>query len=367
VKFLFASYVRSTGFTNPEDWLKRLAAYFGVLEALATQHEVISIEQIGCNAKLKKNGVQYYFMDFGNRERLLFPYRLHRFIKQQQPDIIIIHGIVFPLQVMQLRWQAGRKTKIIVQSHSNHLPGGLNAILQRLADKWVDAYFFTARESALEWVNKKLISEPRKIKEVMVGSSVFVAVDRIKARESLGIPQEIPVFLWVGRLDSNKDPMTVLKAFLRFVAQYPGARLYFIYQAEDMLGRVKSYLSENDPAATVTLVGKVEHQSMAAWLSSADYFISSSWQEVFGAAVVEAMSCGCIPIVTDIPSFRQITAEGNCGFMYERGNENELLQRLAETTHADTGAIKARVRQQYQDNLSFQATAERIQEICKTL
>jgi glycosyltransferase involved in cell wall biosynthesis len=367
VKFLFTSYVRSAGFTNPQDWLRRLAAYFGVLEALAAQHEVVSIEQIGCDAKLEQNGVHYYFMDFGNRGRLLFPYRLHRFIKKQKPDIIIIHGIDFPLQVMQLRWQVGRKTKIIVQSHSNHLPGKYTAILQRLADKWIDAYFFTARESALEWVNNKLISDRRKIKELMVGSSVFVATERTKARELLDIPQGIPVFLWVGRLDGNKDPMTVLKAFLRFVAQYPGARLYFIYQAEDMLGRVKSFLAENDPAATVKLVGKVEHQSMANWLSSADYFISSSWQEVFGAAVVEAMSCGAIPIVTDIPSFRQITAEGDCGFLYERGNENELLQRLEETVHADTVAIKARIRQQYQDNLSFQAIAERIQEICKTL
>jgi glycosyltransferase involved in cell wall biosynthesis len=367
VKFLFASYVRSSGFTNPEDWLRRLAAYFGVLEALALEHEVISIEQIGCTAKVEKNGVQYYFMDFGNRARLLFPYRLHRFIKKQKPDIIIIHGIVFPLQVMQLRLQAGRKTKIIVQSHSNHLPGKYTAILQRLADRWIDAYFFTAMESAHEWVGKKLIGDPKKIKEVMVGSSVFVAVDKTKARELLGIPQNTPVFLWVGRLDSNKDPMTVLKTFLRFVAQYAGARLYFIYQAEDMLGRIKSYLSENDPAATVKLVGKVEHQRMADWLSSTDYFISSSWQEVFGAAVVEAMSCGCIPIVTDIPSFRQITAEGDCGFLYERGNENELLQRLEETIHADTAAIRARIRQQYQDNLSFQAIAKRIQEICKTL
>ncbi|MBV9986079.1 MAG: glycosyltransferase family 4 protein, partial [Chitinophagaceae bacterium] len=322
MKFVFTGYVRSSGFARPEDWLKRLAAYFGVLEALAGRHEVISIEQIGYTGSMEQKGVQYRFMEFGTGRILFFPFRLHRFIKHQKPDIVLVHGIEFPLQVLQLRWKLGKTVKILVQSHSNRIPGGYKALLQRLADKHIDAYLFTSHTTGNAWADRQLIRDRRKIRELMVGSSVFIPADRKSARDRLGIPQDISLFLWAGRLDKNKDPMTVIKAFLRFVAQEQRAKLYFIYQTNDLKAELEKYLRQHDATAAVTLVGKVEHEAMADWFSSADYFISGSAKEVFGAAVVEAMSCGCIPILSDIPSFRRIVADGDCGFLFRQGSED---------------------------------------------
>ncbi|MDB5210564.1 MAG: hypothetical protein JWQ30_1391, partial [Sediminibacterium sp.] len=121
MKFLFASYVRSPEFNRPEEWIKRIQAYLGVLESLSKQHTVISIEQINYKGEYEQSGVRYFFIDFGKKV-LHFPWKLHRFIKEQAPDIILIHGMDFPLQIIQLRLKMGRRVKIIVQSHGNKLP-----------------------------------------------------------------------------------------------------------------------------------------------------------------------------------------------------------------------------------------------------
>ena len=56
---------------------------------------------------------------------------------------------------------------------------------------------------------------------------------------------------------------------------------------------------------------------MEDWYNSADFIISASHYEGSGVAVCrKPCHAGCIPILSDIPSFRAMTGEGSCGFLY---------------------------------------------------
>jgi glycosyltransferase involved in cell wall biosynthesis len=364
MKFVFAGYVRSAGFNRPEEWIERIHAYLGVLESLSKQHTVISIEQINYKGDYEQNGVQYCFMDFG-KPKLYFPWKLHQFIKEQQPDIILIHGIDFPLQIIQLRLKMGKQVKIIVQSHGNHTPKGYKKILQRIADKCINAYFFTSKKISASWLKEGLIADKKKIHEVMVGSSIFYRLNKEAARAHTHVDGS-PVFLWAGRLDANKDPLTVVKAFLRFALVCPCAKLYMIYQTEELLLPVKEIIAENASKDAIVLVGKISHTDMLQWFNSADFFISGSHFEVFGAAVSEAMSCGCIPVVTNIASFQKITGNG-CGLLYGAGNEDALLDALQQTLSMDINEEREKVLQQFERHLSFHSIAKSIQDIAVSL
>ena len=59
----------------------------------------------------------------------------------------------------------------------------------------------------------------------------------------------------------------------------------------------------------VTLVGRVGHDEMPNYYAAADVFISGSHYEGSGYALIEAMSAGVVPVVTDIPSFRAIAGD----------------------------------------------------------
>jgi len=365
MKFVFASYVKSPEFNRPEDWIKRIDAYLGVLESLSRHHTVISIEQINYKGDLLQDGVHYHFMDFG-KGKLYFPWQLHRFIKTAAPDIILIHGIDFPLQVIQLRLKMGSRVKIIVQSHGNKTPRGYKKILQQIADKYIDAYFFTSKRMSEAWLKEGLISHENKIHEVMVGSSIFYPGDKETARGKKNI-QGRPVFLWAGRLDKNKDPLTVVKAFLQFAVVNPEAKLYMIFQTNELLQEIESLLKKNSCKDAIVLVGKVLHEDMLYWFNSADFFISGSHFEVFGAAVSEAMSCGCVPIITNIPSFQKITGNATCGLLYKAGDEEALLTALQQTVKLDMAEERRKVSRQFDQYLSFDAIAREIQDVAISL
>ncbi|HET7898824.1 MAG TPA: glycosyltransferase, partial [Flavisolibacter sp.] len=116
-------------------------------------------------------------------------------------------------------------------------------------------------------------------------------------------------------------------------------------------------------AENIRLVGQVPHEELQAWYQKADFFLSGSHYEGSGIAVCEAMSCGCIPIITDIPSFRKMTGKGQCGLLYTPGNAGELLTSLMTAMYLDRAKEKAKVLAQFHRELSFEAIAGKINNL----
>ncbi|HYC29293.1 MAG TPA: glycosyltransferase family 4 protein [Chitinophagaceae bacterium] len=307
------------------------AANLGYLDFLPENWEVYLVKLLKNEGQVSSGRTNFHFF----RNSL----RANRFIRQLKPDAVLAHGLIFPLQMLALP----SKTKIIIQHHAERPGKGLMRSLQKLADKFVSGYLFSTKELAEPWINAGIIRR-EKVYEVMEGSSVMERMDKQTARKQLGL-EDGPVFLWVGRLDANKDPLTVLAGFERYLQHEPSAKLYMIYQSGDLL-----------PASinpSVTLVGKVERSELSAWYSAADYYISGSHSEGSGYALIEAMSCGCIPVVTDIPSFRKITGGG---LLFKPGDVNSLYDTLLKlNSQAVPDVLK-----KFEEELSFKAIAKGI-------
>ena len=366
MKLIFTSYVSSPEYNQPDLWLKRIEGYAGILEMLGKDHTVIGIERINYEGDYSQNNVQYIFAR-QKKKVIRFPWRMHRLIKKQKPDVVFVNGLIFPLQVLQLRVVLGNSVKIIGIHHAEKPFKGLKKKFQRLADSCIDAYLFASSEFGKEWVQNGNISSRKKIYEVMEASSVFHPSDRNENLDRLSVKGH-PVYLWVGRLNANKDPLTVVKAFLRFQQKHTAARLYMIYHEEDLLQEVKELLCQYESATDVIrLIGKIPHEQMIDWYNNADFIISASHYEGSGVAVCEAMSCGCIPLLTDILSFRMMTGRGKCGFLYQPGNDNELLTVLLKTKNIDIEKERTKVLRQFKEELSFEAIGLKIEQVIKSL
>ena len=366
MRFVSLTYTKKSKFTQPDAWLRRIGAYIGVLEALSKHHSVISIDRIGWSGDVLQNGVQHHFPDFdGNR--LFITVRLNRYAKTMKPDIVLIQGICFPLQVILLRIQLGRKVKIIAQHHAEMPFIGIKKVIQQLADRCIDAYLFSSLDLGKTWVRAGNLRSPEKIHAVMEVSSDFTTIQRSHALAATGAKGH-PVFLWVGRLDNNKNPLMVIKAFLRFAAARPTARLYMLYHTTELLADIERLLNTSPGSQEViVLVGRRPHAELQNWYNSADFFISGSWYESGGTAVCEAMSCGCIPILTNILAFRGVTANGQCGHLYEPGNEDSLLTTLHQAAQSDATEERRKVLQQFRTELSFEAIADGIYKLASSL
>jgi len=350
---------------SPKAWFARTEAYAGILQHLATENKVVNIKRINYTGLVGYKGVGYIFPGVGKRDTH-FPFKLSKYIKTLKPDVVLVQGLHVPVQTMVLRKVLGKKVKIIAQNHAERPMRGLKKYVQRLADRCINAYLFASNELGAEWVVNGNISSSRKIHEVMEVSSVFSPMDKALAREHTGVQGE-PVFLWVGRLNENKDPLTVVKAFLRFAEIKPLAHLYMIYHTEELLKEINELLRASPQKRNVTLVGQVSHEKLQCWFSSADVILSGSYYEGSGTAVCEAMSCGCMPVVTDIASFRMITDQGKCGLLYEPGNEEALLCALEQTLEIDMTKKQRLSLDFFKTNLCFEAIAGKIQAVASTL
>ena len=366
MKIVSTSYVNTPEYADPESWLDRISFYTGILEELAKQYQVESIEQINYTGKLKRNGVLYHFLNY-KRPKQYFPFKLHRYIKKIKPDIVFVNGFIFPLQTIQLKWKLGKNVKIIVINHAEQPSRGIRKFLQRIADRYVQTYFFTSGEMGIEWVEKEIIAHERKIEEVMEVSSVFNVIDKKTALSRTNVTGN-PVFLWVGRLNTNKDPLTVVRAFSEFVQHELSSKLYMIYHTEDLKEEVLQLIQANSQLQDkVIMIGKVSHTELLYWYNSSDFIISASRYEGSGVSVCEAMSCGCIPILTNIPSFRMMTGRGKCGLLYEPGNTEHLLPTLLKTNQMNIEIEREKTLKQFDDELSFPAIAKKITKVIDSI
>jgi glycosyltransferase involved in cell wall biosynthesis len=366
LKIVFTSYASAPEFSDPDKWLQRVAAYTGILENLAKEHEVFAIERINYEGVQVQNGVTYYFVR-QQKKIVRFPKNIHRIIQKIAPDIVFINGLVFPLQILQLRFILKKNARILLLHRADKPFTGIKKNLQKLADRYIDGYLFTSFEFGKEWIEQGLIGRPDKIYEVIQASSQFQFKNRESSRSLLGINGSI-IFLWVGRLDANKDPVTVVRAFIEFLAIEPAAKLYLIFQQDDLRGVIENILEQNESAKeNIKLLGRKSHQELADWYNSSDFIISSSHYEGSGVAVSEAMSCGCIPILTNIPSFRKMTGPGFCGMLYTPGNKEELLNCLIKTKNTDINKEREKVLEQFRQELSNEAIGKKLNRIMKQL
>jgi glycosyltransferase involved in cell wall biosynthesis len=366
MKFVFVSYNYSADINTPEAWINRINFYVGSLECLSKTNTVIRVDQINYEGDFIHNGVQYFCIK-PKKKKNYFPRKLNRFVRSLAPDVVVVSSFLFPLQVIQLRLCLGKKIKIIVQHHAEKPYSGIKKFIQRQASRFIDAYIFASYEIGADWVKRGNLINEKKIHEIVGGTSVFYPIEKSIAKQKTEVEGSV-VFLWAGRFNANKDPLTVIKAFLKFAAMQPGVKLYMIYQTTELLNDVKSLIAENKNSKDrIVLIGPVQHSEMLYWLNSADFLVSGSHYEGSGTVICEAMSCGCIPVVTDIHSFRSITDNGECGLLYSPGNEDELFSLLMKTMIMNLDDMQNRILEHFKNELSFEAIARKINKVAADL
>ncbi len=160
-------------------------------------------------------------------------------------------------------------------------------------------------------------------------SGATTATFRVCARAELGMAGA-PSLLWVGRLNENKDPLTVLRGLTEWRRHHAHATLTMAFQGHGELHEAVRRLVASTPELTrhVTLVGEVPHDRLAAYYSAADIFVLGSHHEGSGYAAIEALACGAIPVVTDIAPFRALTGDGAVGALWEAGNADAFAVAL---------------------------------------
>jgi glycosyltransferase involved in cell wall biosynthesis len=123
---------------------------------------------------------------------------------------------------------------------------------------------------------------------------------------------------------------------------------------DDVQARVRAH---PELAGRVHFLGSVPHARVETLMRATDVFVSGSRAESCGYALLEAMACGATPVVTDIPSFRALTAEGRVGRLWPAGDSARLAAALLDAWIRKMP--RDEVRRHFDDHLSFAAVGRR--------
>ncbi len=340
----------------------------GVAEAVVAAGTGCTVVQASWTvATRRRGGVTYHFLrpDGLTLERVGVPAALRRRprllaqIARLKPDVVHVHGLTFAAATHALG-RALPAVPVLVQDHADRPRGGVRGMIQGWGLALADGIAFTAREQAVAFVTAGLLDADVPVFEVLESSSAFTPGDAGQARSRTGVFGD-PCLLWLGHLDANKDPLTVLDGLSRAAAHLPDPHLWFFFRSAPLLGAVERRIA-TDPAlrGRVHVLGTRPHAEVEHLLRAADFLVQGSHREGSGFAVIEALACGTTPLVTDIPSLDKITGGGAVGALSRPGDAVGMAEALLEWSRRDRAALRSAARAHFERELSFEAIGRQL-------
>jgi 1,2-diacylglycerol 3-alpha-glucosyltransferase len=161
-------------------------------------------------------------------------------------------------------------------------------------------------------------------------------------RRRLGVPEDGPVLLYVGRLAREKNLGLLLRALRAAVRVAPEVILLLVGEGDEER-RLRRLAVDLEVADRIRFVGQVPHQNVGWWYRAADLFVFPSVSETQGLVVLEAMVHGLPVLAIRSIGTSDFIEDGVSGALSE-DSEHDFIRRLTELLR--DGAIRARYAEQ---------------------
>ncbi len=157
---------------------------------------------------------------------------------------------------------------------------------------------------------------------------VFVRMDRVEARRQLGLPQEKKLLVFgAAMIDYPVKGFGYLKEALEILVKKMDSSLLHLV----LYGGIKSGPGLfSDLPISSTWLGKVTQETLPVIFSACDVLVAPSLYETFGQTIIEAQSCGCIPVCFGNSGQTDIIEPGKTGLFASYRSSESLAEKLYE-------------------------------------
>ncbi len=233
---------------------------------------------------------------------------LRRVVTEEDPEVAVgfMHSMFVPLAFALARTSiAVVGSEHIVPQHYRRRP--LQYVLM------VAVSPFLSKVTVLSESIRIRYPLPLRRRMVVMPNPVMTA----SSKADTGVEKARHVLLNVGRLDTQKDHATLLRAFARIAAAYPDWELKIIGDGplRRELEKLVHDLGVEGRSHMPGVVSDIESEYCAA-----DALVISSRYEAFGLVTAEAMSFG-LPVVgfADCPGTNELIQDGKTGLLVPAG------------------------------------------------
>jgi glycosyltransferase involved in cell wall biosynthesis len=340
----------------PETLLDDWHSLVDIAVAVASAGVRVTVVQANTRAgRAVRGGVEFLFLPPDPQTGLLT--RTASFaalLGDVAPDVIHVHGLGFGPEVLGLRALAPN-VPILIQDHADRPPRFWRRSRWRRGAAAAAGISFCAATQAEPFRRAKLLAPHVRVFEIPESTSSFSPGDSGAARTATGLHGD-PAVLWVGHLDSNKDPLTVLAGVSEAARELPGLQLWCCFGSAPLLAAVQAKIA-SDPwlRDRAHLLGRVPHAQIEQLMRAADLFVLGSHREGSSFSLIEALATGLTPVVTDIPSLRVLTGDGAVGALWPCGDSRALANALRSAAAGLRARTRTEVRAHFEEHLSSAA------------
>ncbi|MDT0686547.1 glycosyltransferase family 4 protein [Autumnicola psychrophila] len=294
----------------------------------------------------KKNGIHTFHVDM---TRAITPFKdlnavlkLYKYFKKEKPLIVHTHtpkaGIVgmlaarlanVPIRLhtvagLPLLETTGTKRKILeqVERRTYSLATKVYPNSKGLQKIILQENF--APSSKLEVLGK---GSSNGIDTGYFNPELYSNQDKVDLRKSLGIPNSDVVYIFVGRLVSQKGLNELIAAFQKLLEIYSNVSLLLVGDYEENLDPLeKTTLQIIEKNTKIITTGYQE--DVRPYFVVADVLTFPSYREGFPNVVMQAGAMDLPAIVTDINGCNEIVQNEENGLVIPLKNEEELLNAM---------------------------------------
>jgi D-inositol-3-phosphate glycosyltransferase len=247
----------------------------------------------------------------------------------------------------------------------------------KMADRIIAATM--AEEAQLQFLYN---TTAKKIDIIPPGVDVrrFYPIPPDEAKAAIGVPPELCMLLFVGRIEPLKGIDTLIRA-LAIISKSGAPLACPVYLAiiggdpyaspEEMnseMKRLQDLCIELGIGSLVIFLGKRDQDSLPYYYSAATVLVMPSHYESFGMVALEAMACGTPVVASQVGGLGFLVQDGKTGFVVPSDNPELLGQRLVELLGSPElrekmGKQAAKYARQY----NWEVISKRVLEVYKSL
>tara|TARA_A100001011_G_scaffold375146_2_gene436354 strand:- start:1632 stop:2756 length:1125 start_codon:yes stop_codon:yes gene_type:complete len=209
--------------------------------------------------------------------------------------------------------------------------GGVIRIFYRLIDKLIsflsNDIFIDSISQKNFLIKEKIISKDKSIvfhKGSVGGVDVkkfkFNQIKRNKIRKQLQISKKTFVFLYLGRINSDKGIEDLVTAFDSVKINHD---IFLIFVGSIEETKFRKILNNKKKILYFKPTNKPEE-----WFSMADILCLPSHREGFGTVVIEAAACGIPAICSKIYGLTDAVIKNKTGFFHKVSNINDIKNKM---------------------------------------
>lgn len=264
---------------------------------------------------------------------------LCKIINENDYDMVYCHTPVGGLAARIASIKARKKgTKVIYFAHGYHFFKGaplLNWLIYYTIEKIMSLFtdsIITINDEDFEITKKNFRNcTPYKINGIGIDTEKFKADTdnsniRAQYRESMNIPEDATVLVYLAELIKNKNQFFLLRVLKKLIDD-GNNNIYLVLAGIDHAdGKVENYAEELNIRDNIRYLGW--RNDIRNLYCMSDICTASSIREGFGLNIAEAMLCSIPVVAAENRGHNTIIKDGYNGYLVPQGDENTFAEKI---------------------------------------